>query len=106
LRRPGRPRRYNGNEIVELIDERRTAAQNQGRSLSRPEALAELLAEVLKKRNPAKFNKIEEYRKYYERQGRCPKRGLALAVEKAEGAHMRSLLRLVSYALKGRRSQK
>src|SRR4051812_11843706 len=63
LRRPGRPRRYNGNEIVELIDERRTAAQNQGRSLSRPEALAELLAEVLKKRNPAKFNKIEEYRK-------------------------------------------
>jgi hypothetical protein len=104
LKKPGRPRKFDSQAILALVDERRNAGVREGRRLLRGSALCELLAEAIEQREPRKWRTLQRWRRYYEQEEELsPRRALRRALNRVAGKQLQNLERLLSYAVTGRR---
>lgn len=99
----GRGRRgaYDARGILEMVEARCNVAATQGRRLRRGAALAELLFEQLKRRDPRKYQRVQQLRTSFEHE-HSASGALRKALLRVIGTHFHTLERELSYSKNGR----
>lgn len=98
----GRPRRWEPKDILAEVDAWRRQASAEGRRLRRGSALCEILADAIRKHEPAKYQRLERLRQQFLDEDPSPRAALRKALRRVDRKTLALLERELSYGVTGR----